>query len=124
VPHVANAGVLHVAPLQHPVSHVVAQPLQTPPVQTSPAAQLVQAAPAVPHASGVSPGWQAVPAQHPFGQDVALHAHCPAAQCCPVAQMPLPPHVHTPWAEHPSASIALQATHAVPSVPHVASVEA
>jgi hypothetical protein len=71
VPQVVRDDILQVAPLQQPV-HVAAQPLQTPPLQRSPTAQLVHAPPPLPHAVGWFPISHVVPAQHPE-QEVESH---------------------------------------------------
>lgn len=51
--------------------------------------------------------------------DVASQTQVPASQCWPVTQAALPPHVHLPCAEHPSAFVLSHATQALPPAPHV-----
>jgi hypothetical protein len=85
-PHVASTEVSHVAPAQHPLGQLEAvQPVHTPEVHVCPPGQGWHAEPPVPHAAVVSPGWQLVPAQHPFGHDVELQMHVPPEQICPAA---------------------------------------
>lgn len=64
------------------------------------------------------------PAQHPFGQLVALHTQLLPTHCWPAAQAAPVPHVHCPAAEQLLASAVGHATHAPPCVPHVAAVRA
>jgi hypothetical protein len=67
---------------------------------------------------------QVAPLQQPSGHEVASQLQRPATQRCPSAHAALPPHEHSPDAEHPSALSALHATHAAPAAPHVAAVAA
>lgn len=90
VPPQPSEGVPQVAPSDAQVAGV--QPPQTlgvpPPPHVWGAVQATQAAPPLPQAVVVLPGWQ-VPllSQQPFGQLLALHAQEPFAQVWPDAQV-------------------------------------
>jgi len=79
-----------VVPLQQPFGHEVALQTQVPLLveQVVPVAHDAQAAPDFPHWLMVwlANGTQAVPLQHPFGQEDALQTQAPFAQVWPVAQ--------------------------------------
>jgi hypothetical protein len=100
VPHAAPPPHAHVPPLPQP------SPLEP---------QLVHAPPSVPHAP--APGvTHVVPEQHPVGHELALHTQAPPTQACPVPQAALPPQVHVPLDEQPSA-LAPHAMQAPPLAP-------
>jgi hypothetical protein len=84
--------------------------------------QLEQASPSAPHCVDVVGSTHAAPLQHPDGHDVASQTHAVPLQACPDTHTGPVPHVHTPLAEQPLASVGLQATQAFPSVPHSVSV--
>ena len=80
--------------------------------------------PIVPHAVPVVGELHTVPpVQHPLGHDAELHTHAPFKHVCPTAQGWPCPQLQAPADEQLSASLAVQATHAAPSVPQVANPE-
>jgi len=115
VPHVADAGVLHVVPVQQPLAHDVASHTHSPPTQCCPpshaalppqvhcpaaehasaraASHWTQAAPPVPHEANEDP-LQVVPLQQPSAQ--AQVEQTPPVQVSPAGQAehasPAPPH--------------------------------
>jgi hypothetical protein len=108
--------------------------VQTPAVQLSPRSpQSTHAAPPTPHAPTAF-GVHTPPEQQPLGQVVALqppepasvpqdppsHRHSPPTQVAGAAQAGLPPHAQAPVAVHRSATAALQALQAPPSMPQLA----
>jgi len=80
-PQVLTDGGLHVLPEQQPVWQVeMLQPLQRPSMQDSPAGHRSQLPPPPPHESGVSPGRQRPPEQHPSGHEVPSQTQVPPIQ--------------------------------------------
>ncbi len=116
VPQADKDGGLHVGPEQHPVVHVVAQPLHAPLLQVSPPGHAWQADPPLPHAVCKFPGWHRLPAQHPVGHEVPSHTQVPLRQCWLGPHSAAPPHWHTPAAEQPSARIGSHTVHALPGL--------
>lgn len=140
-PHLAAVrAVRHALPSQQPAQPVVASHLQVlathcaPGVQEAPAphrhepalqpldsdaSQTWHCAPFWPHAAIVVPSrTQTSPWQQPVGQDDASQAQEPPEQTCPERQAALPPQVHAPEAEQPSAR-SPQSSHAAPGAPQV-----
>jgi hypothetical protein len=131
-------------PLQHPAQLVESQ-MHVPPEQRCPVAQAlfvphlhtpdelqlsafmphaVHEAPLVPHVAAVG-GLTQVPVepplQQPDGHAVESHTQLPDMQCLPAAHWAFPPHLHVPPAQV-SARTGSQAVHALPVMPHWATV--
>ena len=85
-------------------------------MQVAPPPQMAQAAPPVPQAPLLFPGWQVLPWQQPAGHEVASHPQIPFRQCCPGMHAGPPSQRHMP-PTHESASMP-QSTQARPPVPH------
>jgi hypothetical protein len=85
---------------------------------SAPTPQSTHDAPVAPHVD-TDRGLQVEPEQQP-SHEVASQTHSPPKQCCPPPQAGPVPHAHLP-AEHESAVIESQATHAAPPAPQVAS---
>jgi hypothetical protein len=120
VPQVVIAIGLHVAPEQHPLAQVAAQPLQRPSVQDCPEGQASQAPPPVPHEVALSPDRHWPFWQHPCGQDVPSQTQVLPRQRCPRAHAVPVPHRQAPAAEQLSE----RASHTAqlePASPQVAS---
>ena len=65
----------------------------------------------------LTPTKQVEPPQQPLVHDVASHTHAPATQCCPATQATPLPHLQAPPVQL-SASVASQAAHEFPELPH------
>ena len=133
----------HVDPLQQPphdvLSHTQVPPRQRCPVeQASPPPHVHAPAeehpsavaphawhckPPVPHAGPVGGEVQTFPVQHPWEHEVAVQTHTPLEHACPGLQAALAPHRQAPAGEQLSAVVALQATHALPSIPQLPNSE-
>jgi hypothetical protein len=113
-PHESIDRMLHIAPEQQPVVHVMAHPVHTPDAQLWPPGQLLHMVPPLPHALSVLPPWHWLLAQHPDAHELASHTHAPLRQCWPVTHAAPPPHLHAPVAEQESDDPAAHAAHAVP----------
>lgn len=96
------------------------QPLQRPSMQDSPAGHRSQLPPPPPHESGVSPGRQRPPEQHPSGHEVPSHTQVPPMHRWPTRHDGSLPQRQVPVAEQLSARMS-QATHVEPSSPQVVS---
>lgn len=113
-------------PFRHrwPVAHAEPVPQRHCPadeqLSAAPCTQAAHAAPGAPQVASDS-AVQALPEQHPFGQDVASHKHDPCEQCSPGPHGAPVPHRQAPSAEQSSAVSALHATQVEPADPHVAS---
>jgi hypothetical protein len=128
-----------VAPLQHPLqvvpSHTQLPPEQCCPVehggppphvhappeeQPSPAEpQARHVEPPVPQSLPVAGDVHTLPVQHPFGHDAELQMQPPPEQVCPTAQAGPAPQLQAPEGEQLSASLGLQSTQPLPSVPQL-----
>jgi len=106
----------HACPWAHwvPLPHVQA-PLVHPSDRV--ALHVEQVTPFTPHVAG-DDTVQVVPSQHPAGHDAASQTQAPPTHACPDPHGAPLPHRHSPVAEHPSAFVASQATHASPPTPH------
>jgi hypothetical protein len=147
VPHVAPGAAqlfevsgVQRSPLQHPEGHEVASHTQTPCEQCRPGlqggpephwhapeaeqssaadeSQATQVDPPDPHVA-TERSLHVAPLQQPLGHDCPSQTQRPPAHRCPLAQAGPAPHAHSPDAEHPSARVASQATHALPPAPQV-----
>jgi hypothetical protein len=99
------------------------QLLHTPWLQPPPA-QVWQASPPAPQAASLSPGWQALSAQQPFGQLVPSQTQAPPRQRCPLAQGAPLPQAQLPAAEQLSALAGSQLAQAPPGLPQLSRVRA
>jgi hypothetical protein len=116
------------APLTHPVpagQAALAPQRQIPDVASqllaAGAEHGVQAAPPTPQVAAVGLV-QAPLAQHPRGQELALHTHTPATQLVPAPHAGLPPQRHPPAGAQLSARLGSQVLQAAPAVPHAMGV--
>jgi len=64
---------------------------------------------------------QVLPAQHPFGHDVASQVHAPLTQRWPLPHTGPLPHAQAPAGEQVSALVGSQAMHALAPTPHALS---
>lgn len=87
-PQVASPGSWHVAPEQHPLAQVRAQPEHCPAWHPSPGGQATHGRPALPHAEASSPRTQAFSRQQPSGHDSGVQRHSPSTHSSPGPQLP------------------------------------
>ncbi len=118
-PHADSEGAVQVVPEQQPLAHVSEQPVQLPATQLSPALQVAQAEPPVPHAVAEVPVWQTFAWQQPLGQLAWLQMQAPATHASPAPHGGLLPHWQLPPLQL-SAFVASHAPQLAPPVPHVA----
>jgi hypothetical protein len=108
-------------PVEHggPPPHVHAPPEEHPsPVRP----QDWQVEPPAPHAPPVAGDEHTLPVQHP-GHDIELQTHTPPEHIWPTPQAGPAPQLQTPEGEQLSASLELQETQAIPSVPQLANTD-
>lgn len=119
-PHaIAVGGEVQVEPEQHPPGHVDALQLAHTPDAHVPEAQLVHAAPPVPHALDDVPAMHELPWQQPLHED-GSHTHAPPEHRCPAPHAGPAPQVQAPSVEQPSpAPPREQSTQLTPPVPQV-----
>lgn len=112
---------VHIPPTQAwPLPHSGPLPqVQVPAVQESAlvASHATQLTPFTPHFASVGIA-HVVPVQQPAAQDAVSQTQAPPTHASPAPHGGPLPHSQAPLAEHPSAFVASQATHALPPEPH------
>ena len=88
-----------------PGEHMALAPHRQAPALEQPSAARSHALQAPPFAPQVENdrGSHVVPEQQPSAQEVGVQTHAPLLQTCPAAHLTLPPQVHSPATEQPSA---------------------